>query len=359
MSPPVDRAPRPPGPPGWQTNRWVLLGLALSVLLHVALFAYLRGVSLGLPGASEETETALTLAPDAPASAEAAPEPKPLPRPKPKVTAVRPLPTETFRPDPITAEATQIFESQPAAVAQQAPAFGSGRPGAFGSFDDMLDEMRRHGLDVVIAIDTTGSMGWVIEEVRDRIDELVDVVRGFVPKTRFGVVAYRDFDAAYVTKVLPLTYRNARLREFLNGLDAEGGGDIFEAVEPAIVDSIEKTGFRSEAVQVVIVVGDAPPHPETMGRLIDRVGAFRSRGGVVTLLDVSLISNPEVLRKLHGVDPAYRASGLIPQFAELADAGGGEVVNLGGTAKVARNLAVAIFGTQWLDWLVPFLGGLE
>ncbi len=353
------QTPRAPGPSSWQTNRWVLLGLAFSVLLHIALFAYMRGVRLGLPGAPEETETALTLAPEAATSAEAAPEPKPIPRPKPKVTTVRPLPTRTFRPDPITAEATQIFESQPSAVAQLAPSFGAGRPGAFGSFDDMLDEMRRHGLDVVLAIDTTGSMGWVIEEVRDRIDELVRVVRGFVPKTRFGVVAYRDYDSAYVTKVLPLTYRNARLREFLHALDAEGGGDIFEAIDSAMEAAIEKTGFRSQAVQVVIVVGDAPPHPETMGRLIDRVGAFHRRGGVVTLLDVSLISNPEVLRKLHGVEPAYQSSGLIPQFAELANAGGGEVVNLGGTAQVARNLAVAIFGTQWLDWLVPFLGGLE
>lgn len=340
-------------------GRWALVALALSILIHVALFVYFRGVSLGIPGQGDETETALRLAPEAPAAAEPAPEPKPLPRPKPKVSLVRPLPTQVFRPDPISASATQIFEDAPSTAAQLSPSLGTGRPGSFGSFDEMIDEMRRHGLDVVIAMDTTGSMGWVIEEVRDRIEELVNVVRGFVPKTRFGIVAYRDFDASYVTKVLPLTYRKGRLRQFLNGLTAEGGGDVFEAIEPAFQAAISETGFRPQAVQVVIVVGDAPPHPETMGRLLDRASSFRSRGGVLTFLDVSLASNPEVLRRLHGMESAYQNAGLIPQFHELASAGGGEVVNLGGTAQVARNLAVAIFGTQWLDWLIPFLGGLE
>lgn len=356
MSAPI---PRAPGPGNERTRRWALVALAVSVLLHLALYAYLQRLPLGLSGAGDEREAALELAPDSPAAAHATPDPQPLPRPKQNVRVVKPLPTETLRPDAITAQATQIFETIPSPTVEVTPSFGTGRPGSFGSFDDMLDEMRRHGLDVVLAIDTTGSMGWVIEEVRDRIGELIRVVRGFVPKTRFGVVAYRDFDASYVTKVLPLTYRTPRVQQFLNRLEAEGGGDIFEAVEPAVEAAIGKTGFRSQAVQVIIVVGDAPPHPETMGRLLNRVSSFRGRGGVVTLLDVSLISNPEVLRRLHGVESAYQGSELIPQFQELAAAGGGEVVNLNGTTQVARNLAVAIFGTQWLDWLVPFLGGLE
>ena len=351
--------PRAPGPSHERARRWGLIALAISILLHVALYVYLQGVPLGLPGAGDESETALELAPDSPAAAEANPDPQPLPRPKQNVRVVKPLPTETLQPDAITAQATQIFETIPSPTVQVTPSFGEGRPGSFGSFDDMLDEMRRHGLDVVLVIDTTGSMGWVIEEVRDRIEELVRVVRGFVPKTRFGIVAYRDYDASYVTKVLPLTYRTRRVQQFLNRLDAEGGGDIFEAVDAAVDAAIHKTGFRSQAVQVIIVVGDAPPHPETMGQLLGRVSSFRGRGGVLTLLDVSLISNPEVLRRLHGVESAYERTDLIPQFQELAAAGGGEVVNLMGTTQVARNLAVAIFGTQWLDWLVPFLGGLE
>lgn len=352
--------PRAPGPNYERTRRWALIALAFSIVIHILIYLYLQALPLGLSGPpGEEREVALELSPDSPATAEPVADPQPLPRPKQNVRVVRPLPTETLRPDTITAEATQMFEQMPSPTLHVTPSFGSGAPGSFGSFDDMLDDMRRHGLDVVLAIDTTGSMGWVIEEVQDRIQELVRVVRGFVPKTRFGVVAYRDYDASYLTKTLPLTYRTPRIQQFLNRLTAEGGGDIFEAIEPAVEAAMQKTGFRPQAVQVIIIVGDAPPHPETMGRLLSRVSGFRGRGGVVTLLDVSLISNPELLKKLHGVESAYTGKDYIPQFHELAAAGGGEVVNLLGTTQVARNLAVAIFGTQWLDWLVPFLGGLE
>ncbi len=344
-----------------QSRRFAVVAIVVSVLLHLLLLQYLRSLPLGI-GAEEASEhdAALELAPESQARAEPSPRREDLPRPRTQVSQVTPPPLQIRQPDMITADPTELFRELPSAAATPiAPSLTSGRPGSYGNFEDMIDEMRRQGLDVVLTIDTTGSMGWVIEEVRDRIEELVDVVRGFVPKTRFGIVAYRDFDASYVTKIQPLTYRVRKLNRFLERLDAEGGGDVFEALEEAIVESIEKTGFRENAFRVVVVVGDAPPHPESMLRLLKRVRNFHKSGGVLTLLDVSLRSNPEVLRRVYGMKASSGGGELIPEYQELADAGGGEVVNLMGTSQVARNIAVAIFGTQWRDWLLPFLGGLE
>lgn len=335
--------------------------IGFSVLLHLFLLYILGGVPLGIGASGEDAnESVLELAPDAQARAQDAPVREEMPRPRPEVAQVT-LPVVQFRrPDALSVDPTELFREVPSAVAVPlSPTYGAGRPGAYGKFEDMIDEMRRHGLDVVLAIDTTGSMDWVIEEVRERIDDLVGVVRGFVPKTRFGIVAYRDFDSAYVTKIQPLTYQTRKLERFLGQLRAEGGGDVFEALEPAIVESIEKTGFRDDSYRVVIVVGDAPPHPENMLRLIKRVRRFKKQGGVVSLLDVSLRSNPEVLRRLHGMEGARSSRHFIPEYQELASAGGGEVANLKGTSRVARNIAVAIFGSQWREWLLPYLGGLE
>jgi len=343
-----------------RSRKFAVAAIIVSILLHLLLLQFLRGVPLGLPGSdTTEDEAALELAAESQARAEPSPRREDLPRPRPKISQVMPLPVQVRRPDAITADPTELFRELPSAAARPvAPSLTTGRPGSYGNFEDMLDEMRRHGLDVVLTIDTTGSMGWVIEEVRDRIEELVEVVRGFVPKTRFGIVAYRDFDASYVTKIQPLTYQVRKLHRFLEGLEAQGGGDVYEALEPAIVESIDKSGFRESAYRVIVVVGDAPPHPESMLRLLKRVKRFRESGGVVTLLDVSLRSNPEVLRRIYGMESTSSGE-LIPEYHELADVGGGEVVNLMGTSQVARNIAVAIFGTQWMDWLSPFLGGLE
>ncbi len=344
-----------------RSRRFITVTTVVSVLLHILLFYYLRGVPLGIgrPG-DQPDDSSLELAADAQARAQTSPERQEVPRPRPRISQVT-LPTVQFRrPDAVSIDPTELFREVPSAAAVPlSPTFDSGRPGAYGSFDDMIDDMRRHGLDVVLAIDTTGSMDWVLEEVQDRIGELVDVVRGFVPKTRFGIVAYRDYDANYVTKLQPLTYQKQKLRRFLDRLDAEGGGDVFEAVEAAIVESIERTGFRDDSYRVIILVGDAPPHPENMLTLMRRVRSFHKDGGVVTLLDVSLRSNPEVLRRVYQMEAAGPAREFIPEYQELAIAGGGEVANLQGTAQVARNIAVAIFGTQWREWLVPFLGGLE
>ena len=79
--------------------------------------------------------------------------------------------------------------------------------------------------------------------------------------------------------------------------------------------------------------------------------------GIVLLIPVTFcMAMPPglIMATLQAISPnELRDVGL---FSILQD---GEVTNLKGTAQVARNIAVAIFGTQWREWLIPFLGGLE
>src|SRR5262249_40072232 len=52
---------------------------------------------------------------------------------------------------------------------------GSG-PGIGAGFGGFIGELRRKGLDIVLVIDDTGSMDLIINDVRDRMDELVMAV---------------------------------------------------------------------------------------------------------------------------------------------------------------------------------------
>lgn len=341
------------------SGRAVAWGAAVSVLLHVLLLLVLSRTDYGLPGGPEPDEEREIGLEESGESLSLPEELRALPdAPAPEVQQVT-APSPTPIPTPPLPEALADAPLGDFPIASAAPlAPGQGRPTPDpGSFEALIDAMRQRGLDVVFVLDTTASMGWVLEEARTHIRSLVGTVRRLVPSSRFGVVAYRDEGAAYLTRSLPLTYSSDRLAAFLRALDVGEGGDVYEDVEAGVRHAIERTGFRSGAHKVVLVVGDAPPRPESMGSLLARADRFHASGGIVTVLDVSFSSNPEIARRsfnLSSVTP--RAHGrVIPEFLELAASGGGEVSTLGQTGRVVRQMTVAIFGTQFLDRLRPFL----
>src|SRR5262245_34192003 len=62
-------------------------------------------------------------------------------------------------------------------------------------------------LEMVFALDTTGSMGGLIEGAKQRIWGIVNEVMQSEsrPNVRIGLVAYRDRGDRYVTEVFPVT----------------------------------------------------------------------------------------------------------------------------------------------------------
>ena len=171
---------------------------------------------------------------------------------------------------------------------------GNARDGT-GDFERFIGGLRELGLDVVFVIDATGSMGWLVDQVKDRVRLLADWIRQLVPVTRFGVVAYRDLDSPeFVTRVLPLTLSARRVERFLEVLGTEGGGDIPEAVDAGLEAAIGEAGFRADAKRVIIVLGDAPPHAERLPAALSLASAFHAAGGTVTTVDTSFDANPRV-----------------------------------------------------------------
>ena len=80
-----------------------------------------------------------------------------------------------------------------AAVTQRAKSGGGLISGVPQSFADYIQHLQKTGIDVVFAIDATGSMVWVHRTVRQRMAQLATYVRGLVPLARFGIIAYRDY----------------------------------------------------------------------------------------------------------------------------------------------------------------------
>ena len=121
-------------------------------------------------------------------------------------------------------------------------------------------------IDVVFVLDTTGSMGGLIQAAKEKIWSIATTLSSAqtAPEIRIGLVAYRDRGDAYVTQVIDLTddldSMYAKLMEF----QANGGGDGPESVNQALYDAVNKISWsrNDNTYKVVFLVGDAPPHTD-------------------------------------------------------------------------------------------------
>ncbi len=119
----------------------------------------------------------------------------------------------------------------------------------------------RHAVDVVFAVDTTGSMGGLIEGAKRTVWSIATHIRQTEPdaELRIGLVAYRDIGDDYVTRDLALTGDLDAVFAELAGFRADGGGDTPEDVAAALYDTLHKMQWRGDARKLVFLVGDAPP----------------------------------------------------------------------------------------------------
>lgn len=232
--------------------------------------------------------------------------------------------------------------------------FGAGLGNALGGssnrFAAYIADMRERGLDVLFVVDSTGSMGWVLDEVRNRIADIATVIRSLVPIARFGVVAYRDTeDPEFVVRIQALTFSVVRVEDFLASLTAAGGGDLFEAIQQGLEAAVDGAAWRPGARQLVILIGDAPPENAEIPAIQALCARFTAGGGAVSTLDVSELSNPSLVEARTGRKvnrDLYRKRPMAP-YRLIAEAGNGDAATLEGESTLTRRIVRLIVGDQF------------
>src|SRR5690348_8163032 len=125
--------------------------------------------------------------------------------------------------------------------------------------------IKRPRIEVVFCLDTTGSMGGLIEGAKQKIWSISNQIASGkpTPDLKIGLVAYRDRGRdEYVTRIVELTDDldaiHGKLREFR----AAGGGDAPESVNQALDDAVNKIKWSTDkkTLRIIFLVGDAPPH---------------------------------------------------------------------------------------------------
>ncbi len=119
-------------------------------------------------------------------------------------------------------------------------------------------------LEVAFVLDTTGSMGGLLEGAKQKIWSIASRMASGkpTPRIRVGLVAYRDQGDAYVTKKLDLTEDLDAVYAELKSYRAEGGGDGPEHVGKGLADAVSALTWSKEgkAAKMIFLVGDAPSH---------------------------------------------------------------------------------------------------
>ena len=140
-------------------------------------------------------------------------------------------------------------------------AIGFGLPAACGASTGVASARPR--VEVAFVIDTTGSMGGLIEGAKRRIWSIARQIGEGRPRpdVRIALVAYRDRGDEYVTRVFDLSGDMDEVYRNLMSLQAAGGGDTPEHVSAALSDAVHKVSWsEGPALRVMFLVGDAPPH---------------------------------------------------------------------------------------------------
>src|SRR5512137_676710 len=103
-------------------------------------------------------------------------------------------------------------------------------------------------LEVCFVLDTTGSMGGLIEGAKQKIWAIANQMISAkpTPELRLGLVAYRDRRDQYVTKTFDLSNDIDAIYGHLQSFQAAGGGDEPESVNEALQDAVRKMTWSQD-----------------------------------------------------------------------------------------------------------------
>ena len=206
----------------------------------------------------------------------------------------------------------------------------------FVRFTAALDELFKKPIDLAVAIDCTASMSAEIASAQAGIDDLMRFVNAVTGGMRVAIVGFRDQQDEFQLMGWDFTADPAEARTRIWKLSADGGGDEPEMVYEAMRMAYGKFSWRSQSQNVMVLIGDAPPHPGWGSRTVDMSQAARAHGITTYVISARSITKTEEVK----------------HFTEIARMGGGRVIRLSDRNDLVAELAGLALSDNWHDQMV-------
>jgi hypothetical protein len=163
----------------------------------------------------------------------------------------------------------------------------AGKEDLLPSMQRVLDGATGSSLDLVLALDTTLSMKEEMPVLKER---LVPFLRPYVARfdsLRIGLLYYRDYFEQYLVKTFPFSEDLEAVQKRIDLARIHGGKEIPEAVFEALWSGLESYGWNADE-KVILLIGDAPPHPLPRGSVTKEMVYERAGELGVTLHTIIL-----------------------------------------------------------------------
>lgn len=119
-------------------------------------------------------------------------------------------------------------------------------------------------IEVCFVLDTTGSMGGLIEGAKLKIWSIANqmVSAKPTPRLKIALIGYRDRGDEYITRIYDLSEDIDAVYANLQKFEAGGGGDTPESVNQALHEAVAKVAWSADrgVLKIIFLVGDCPPH---------------------------------------------------------------------------------------------------
>lgn len=119
-------------------------------------------------------------------------------------------------------------------------------------------------IQVVFALDATGSMSGLIGAAREKIWSIAGSLAQAepTPVVEIGLIFYRDRGDQFITRKVALSGDMDDVYAQLMQMTADGGGDSPESVNQALNEAVTKFKWDTAAgtYKTIFLVGDCPPH---------------------------------------------------------------------------------------------------
>ncbi len=213
--------------------------------------------------------------------------------------------------------------------------------------------------DIIVAIDTTGSMGIPIAQAQADANNICSTVKGSIPGARFAAVDFEDYegmplgapgDVPYTLLTPGFISDCTAFATAIGTMTADGGGDnpeaynrtFFEAYSDAAYTAPVSSGGRDPlASQFLVVLGDATPHSATgFGSCADAppddFGRDAAPGGGDDLTTAATLAGLSA-NKITLLMIRYTTGGVsvaLPCYVDMATATGGTAVDDSGAGTI-------------------------
>lgn len=166
-------------------------------------------------------------------------------------------------------------------------------------------------IDIVFAVDATGSMADDIYTVRENIHRIAKSVEKKAKSYRMALVTYKDhpqeggWTGDYPARLeLDFTSDISALEARLAGITVSGGGDIKETVLSGVMEGL-KLNWRPGVRKTMIVLGDAP------GKDPEPITNYTAASAAKLAFEIDPV-------EIYGIDTMNLSQGTMTQLATLS-----------------------------------------